>query len=197
MAVTTERRLRRAIFLDRDGTLVENVPYNVDSARLRFADGAAETVCVLRDEGFRVYVVSNQSGVARGLFDERAVQALHDEIARRMLEAGAPLDGFYYCPHHPDGSVGVYRHECDCRKPAPGMLLRAASEHGLDLSASWMVGDILNDIEAGRRAGCRTALVDNGGETEWRRSPLRTPDVTVARLRDVPEVIATTARSVA
>jgi D-glycero-D-manno-heptose 1,7-bisphosphate phosphatase len=100
------------------------------------------------------------------------------------------LDGFYYCPHSPDGVITRYAIPCTCRKPMPGMLYRAAREHGLDLAQSWMVGDILDDIEAGRRAGCRTVLIDNGNETEWKRSPLRTPHLTAPNLYTAAAMIA-------
>lgn len=189
MAVIRENRGRRAVFLDRDGTLVENVPYNVDPARVRLADGAARAIRAFRDAGFAVFVVSNQSGVARGMFGETDVEMLHHAIHRRLAEEGESIDQFYYCPHHPEGVVAQYALECDCRKPSPGMILRGAREHGIELGESWLIGDILDDIEAGRRAGCRTVLIDNGGETEWRLSPLRTPHATVPRLRDAPSIL--------
>ena len=93
-----------------------------------------------------------------------------------MSPYGVCFDGFYYCPHHPQGSDPCYALQCDCRKPQPGMLHRAALEHGLDLARSWLIGDILDDVEAGRRAGCRTVLLDVGSETEWRKGPEREPD---------------------
>jgi len=161
-----------AVFLDKDGTLVENVPYNVDPAKVRLAPGAAQCVSTLRAHGFRVIVVSNQPGVAMRLFAESALQDVRQEIERQL---GLPLDGFYYCAHRPQGG-------CRCRKPHPGMLLRAAREHGVRLSESWMVGDILDDVEAGRRAGCRTVLVDDGSETEWKRGAVREPDFVVRDL---------------
>jgi histidinol-phosphate phosphatase family protein len=163
-----------AAFLDKDGTLVENVPYNVDPAKVRLGPGAVECAARLRAQGFRIVVVSNQPGIAMGLFPESALQAVRQEIERQL---GAPLDGFYYCAHRPQGG-------CRCRKPQPGLLLRAAREQGVRLSDSWMIGDILDDVEAGRRAGCRTVLVDNGNETEWKRGPAREPDFVV---RDLAE----------
>ncbi|HEX6998744.1 MAG TPA: HAD-IIIA family hydrolase [Gammaproteobacteria bacterium] len=167
--------LRPAVFLDKDGTLIENVPHNVDVERVRLARGAARALPALARAGFALVVVSNQSGVARGLFTEADVRAVGRRLAALLAELGARLDGFYWCPHHPQGAVPGYRRECACRKPRPGLLLRAARELGLDLGASWLVGDILDDIEAGRRAGCRTVLVDSGNETEWRTGPHRVP----------------------
>jgi D-glycero-D-manno-heptose 1,7-bisphosphate phosphatase len=168
-----------AIFLDKDGTLVEDVPYNVDPARIALTPGAADAVEAFALNGWRVIVVSNQPGAALGLFDERAL----GHVERRLAEL---LDGgvvaFYYCPHHPEAG-------CECRKPGPGMLLRAARELGVDLGRSWMIGDILDDVEAGRRAGCRTCLIDNGNETEWRMNEARRPDCVAADLAQAAALI--------
>lgn len=178
-----------AVFLDKDGTLVEDLPYNVDPERIRLAAGALEALRRMQDGGFRLFVVSNQSGVARGYFEEAALEAVDARLRELLVPAGVCLDGFYYCPHHPQGSVQGYAVACDCRKPQPGLLRRAAAEHGLDLAASWMVGDILDDVEAGRRAGCRTVLVENGQETEWVATPLRRPDAIVRDLPSAAQVI--------
>nr|WP_314627157.1 HAD family hydrolase [uncultured Noviherbaspirillum sp.] len=179
--------LMRAVFLDKDGTLVDDLPFNVDPALLALADKAAPALRLLRSLGYRLYVISNQSGVARGLFAEAALGPLFARLEAMLAQEGVRLDGAFWCPHHPQGTIAPYAIDCACRKPQPGMLLQAASQHGIDLAASWMVGDILDDIEAGRRAGCRTALVDNGNETEWLLSPqrmphLRAPDLLAAAL---------------
>lgn len=168
---------RQAILLDKDGTLVDDIPYNADPARITLARGAAAGLRAFDRMGYLLLVVSNQPGLALGYFDLAALSAVRRRLAQLMLEAGVRLAGFYYCPHHPAGTVAPYARSCHCRKPQPGLLLRAAAAHGLDLGASWMVGDILDDVEAGRRAGCRTILIDNGNETEWRRSPRRMPDL--------------------
>ncbi len=171
--------MRKAVFLDKDGTLVEDVPYNADPDRLTLAPGVLPGLRALAAAGYALVVVSNQSGLARGLFDESALGRVERRL-RSMLQAGGiDLDGCYYCPHLPDAPMPEYRRACTCRKPQPGLLERAAAELGLSLAGSWMVGDILNDVEAGHRAGCRAVLVDNGGETEWLRSPVREPDVVV------------------
>ena len=159
-----------AVFLDKDGTLLEDVPYNVDPARVSLAKGAKEALAAFADRRLRVIVVSNQPGLALGLFSREDLEALE-----RHLVDTLELHGFYYCPHHPHAG-------CDCRKPSPGLLLLAAREQGVDLARSWMVGDILDDVEAGRRAGCRTCLIDNGNETEWELTELRTPDAVAADL---------------
>jgi histidinol-phosphate phosphatase family protein len=175
---------RAVVFLDKDGTLVENVPYNVDPSRVRLSRGAAEGLAALHAAGYGLAVVSNQSGVARGYFPESALAGVRRRLEELLAEAGVPLAGFYWCPHHPEGSVADYAVACDCRKPAPGLVRRAAAALGADPGASWVVGDILDDVEAGRRAGCRTVLIDNGGETAWAPGTERRPHVTAADLAD-------------
>ncbi len=179
-----------AIFLDKDGTLIQNVPYNVNPDRIRLAPRAGKAIDLLHQAGYRLVVVSNQSGVARGYFSEKALINVEERL-RSLLqqEADAPLDGFYYCPHHPDGTVPEYALTCHCRKPEPGMLLKAAYELDIDLTRSWMVGDILNDVEAGNQAGCRTILIDNGNETEWEMSINRQPDFIVTNLLEAAQAI--------
>jgi D-glycero-D-manno-heptose 1,7-bisphosphate phosphatase len=182
--------IRRAAFLDKDGTLIEDVPYNVDPGRIRLAAGAAEGLPRLRAAGFRLIVISNQSGVAHGLFAEEALGAVRDRLHQLLADIGVELDGFYYCPHHPGGSVPRYAVACDCRKPEPGRILSAAREHGVAPGESWFIGDILDDVEAGHRAGCRAVLIDNGNETEWERSPLRWPDLVARDLAEAARLIA-------
>ncbi len=149
----------KAVFLDRDGTLIVNRHYGSDPDGIELFDGVVEGLLELRAAGYKLVLVSNQSGVARGYFDEAAVARMHDRLQRMLDRHGAALDGMEYCPHHPEGDTSPYAVECACRKPAPGMLRRAARKHGVNLSASWMVGDVEADIEAGRRAGARTVLV--------------------------------------
>ncbi len=178
------------IFLDKDGTLVRDVPYNVDPSKIVLEDGAARSLRRLAEAGYRFVVVSNQSGVARGFFKEEALQAVADRLNQVLAEAaGVALDGFFYCPHHPRGSVAEYAVECDCRKPQPGMLIKAARALGIELDQAWMIGDILDDVEAGKRAGCRAILIDNGHETLWKRGPFRSPDFTAGSLEEAAEII--------
>jgi D,D-heptose 1,7-bisphosphate phosphatase len=165
----------KAIFLDKDGTLVEDIPYNVEPRRITLASGAGPALRLLSRLDYRFYVVSNQGGIAHGRFGEDAMHRVRDRISDLLFRENLALEGFYFCPHDPAGSVPFYAVQCECRKPLPGMLLKAAREHDIDLSASWMVGDILHDVEAGNRAGCRTVLIDNGNETEWRLGPGRIP----------------------
>ena len=180
------------IFLDKDGTLIKDVPYNVDPELICLEPGAARGLQRLAQAGYHFVVVSNQSGVARGYFKAEALGPVADRLDALIREAaGVGLAGFYYCPHHPQGSLAEYAVECDCRKPQPGLLLKAAADLGIDLERAWMVGDILNDVEAGKRAGCRTILVDNGNETEWKPGPLRKPDWIVKNLEEAAEAILT------
>ncbi|MEO7494442.1 MAG: HAD family hydrolase [Massilia sp.] len=165
----------KAVFLDKDGTLIDDIPYNVEPRRMTLCSGAGAALRLLSRLDFRLFVVSNQPAIAHGYCGEEAMTAVADRLGDLLFRERLALDGFYYCPHHPDGLVGAYAVACVCRKPMPGMLLRAAKEHDIDLQASWMVGDILHDIEAGNRAGCRTLLIDNGNETEWRLGARRVP----------------------
>jgi D-glycero-D-manno-heptose 1,7-bisphosphate phosphatase len=181
---------RPAVFLDKDGTLIEDVPYCVDPHKLRLLPGALEGLGRLQTAGYQLLVVSNQSGVAHGYFAEAALAAVEARLRALLGAAGIELAGFYYCPHHPAGRVKQYALDCDCRKPAPGLLLRAARELELELARSWMIGDILHDVEAGHRAGCRAVLIDNGNETEWELTALRAPEVIVADLSQAAAVIA-------
>ncbi len=166
----------RAVFLDKDGTLVEDIPYNVEPGLIRPVDGAWESLRLLQAAGFHLIVISNQSGVARGYFTEEDLLPVEERLRAIFEAVGVSLTAFYYCPHHPQGKVSRYAVVCDCRKPKPGMLYRAAQEYGIDLASSWMIGDILDDVEAGNRAGCRTVLIDNHHETEWDLTPWRQPD---------------------
>jgi histidinol-phosphate phosphatase family protein len=180
---------RAAVFLDKDGTLIEDIPYNADPDRIHLVPGALQALQRLNWAGYRLIVISNQPGVAHGFFSEEQLAAVEERI-RSLLTAGdVPLAGFYYCPHHPHATVTRYAIRCGCRKPAPGLIHQALLDHGLIPQQCWMVGDILNDIEAGRHAGCRTVLVDNGHETEWHRTPERTPHYTVPTLLHAAEAI--------
>jgi D-glycero-D-manno-heptose 1,7-bisphosphate phosphatase len=179
----------RAVFLDKDGTLVVDIPYNVDPEKVRLTQGAAEALGALAAADYRLIVVSNQSGVAHGYFDEDDLAPVEQRVQELLAESGVKLNGFYYCPHHEDGRVARYAVPCSCRKPQPGLILRAAREHDIELGQSWLIGDILNDIEAGRAAGCQTLLIDNGNETEWHLSPPRKPDFVVRNLLEAAELI--------
>jgi histidinol-phosphate phosphatase family protein len=182
--------IMRAIFLDKDGTLVENVPYNVNPDLIELTWLAGPALQLFQQMGYALFIVSNQTGIAKGIFTEAALDPVQHRMSELLAQYGVMLNGFYYCPHSPDGMVSRYAISCTCRKPMPGMLHRAAHEHQLDLSRSWMIGDILDDIEAGRRAGCGTVLIDNGNETEWKPGPFRTPRFTAPNLYAAARMIA-------
>lgn len=181
---------RAAVMLDKDGTLLENIPYNVDPARMRLAPGAAEALHLLGQLDMPLVVVSNQPGVALGYFPEQALRAVRARLAELFAAHGARLAGFFYCPHHPDGTQPALTCTCPCRKPRAGLLWQAAARLGLALEASWMIGDILDDVAAGNTAQCRTILVDCGSETEWLHGAERVPDYTVTRLDAAAHIVA-------
>lgn len=152
-----------AVFLDRDGVLVEDRGVLVSAAEIRIPPSAPPALGDLAAAGFRLVVITNQAVVARGLISEEELRAIHAEMERRLHEAGAPkLDAIYYCPHHPEATLAEYRIVCDCRKPKAGAFHRAARELGIDLAASFMVGDRLTDVAAGAAAGCRTVFLETG-----------------------------------
>lgn len=165
----------KAIFIDKDGALEDALAWNVEPRRITLCSGAGPALRLLAGLDYRFIVVSDQSAIAHGQVDEGAMAPVADRIGDLMFREQVALDGFYYCPHHPNGSVMRYARACSCRKPQPGLLLKAALEHQFDLRASWVVGPRLHDIEAGNRAGCRTLLLDSGIETEWRLGPRRVP----------------------
>jgi D-glycero-D-manno-heptose 1,7-bisphosphate phosphatase len=181
--------MRRAVFLDKDGTLVHDVPYNVDPARVRLRRDAGHALNRLQHSGYALVLATNQAGVAHGLFTEGELDEVWEELLAQLSAYGVVLDGIYYCPHDPRGAIAGYACQCECHKPQPGLLLRAAEQHHIDLPQSWVIGDILDDIEAGRRAGCRTVLLNVDSETEWRRGAMRTPHFVAHTLTDAVDII--------
>ena len=179
-ATPPSRGRRPAIFLDKDGTLVEDIPYNVDAAQLRFTPFAVEALSRWRKAGYTLVVITNQAGLGHGRFDRWDLERLHEGLVLRLAREGVRIDAMFVCPHVEDGN-------CRCRKPRAGLLLEAARALDLDLERSWMVGDILNDVEAGHRAGCRSVLLDVGNETEWQDGPLRRPDHRCRHLLEAAE----------
>src|SRR5512140_1076595 len=149
----------RAVFLDRDGTLIEEVGYLDHLDRLRLFPYSVDAVRLLNRAGFKVVVVTNQAGVARGFFDEAFVRDVQRHIDGRMTAAGARIDAWYYCPHHPDAPVPAYRQDCECRKPRPGMVRQAERELGIDAAQSFVIGDRWLDVRPGRAVGARAVLV--------------------------------------
>jgi histidinol-phosphate phosphatase family protein len=178
------------VFLDKDGTIVENVPYNVDPRKICFTPNAEKGLKLLHRAGYSFVIVSNQPGIARGIFSPKDMERVCQHIKRLFKNISTVLWDFYYCPHDPKGIVPEYSVVCNCRKPAPGLLLRACRDHDIDLSKSWLIGDILDDIEAGQRAGCKTILMDRGNESEWElASSWRIPNAIVNDLAEAAEII--------
>lgn len=162
---------RRAVFLDRDGTINVEVQYLSRVEDFRFIPGVPWALKRLKDAGFLLVVVTNQSGIGRGYYDEAALKSIHDHMHEELSAFGAAVDACYFCPHHPEQALGEYLRECDCRKPLPGMLLKAARDLDIDLSGSFMIGDKLADVEAGIQAGCRSLLVLTGYGSEVEELP--------------------------
>lgn len=171
--------MRKAVFLDRDGTLNFDPGYLGDPEKFRFFPGVIEALRRLREAGFLLFIASNQSGIARGLFREEDLKRIHAKMNAALRDKGIELNGIYYCPHHPD-------ERCACRKPSPKMVRDAAAAHGIDLSNSFFVGDRITDIETGRNAGCRTILVLTGAGEETRRGlpPTHQPDFIARNLSE-------------
>lgn len=154
--------MNRAVFLDRDGTINEERDYVHKPEQFFFEYRAIEALTLLQRAGFKLIVVSNQSGIARGFYSEQDVDRLHEWMSDELAKHGVHIDAYYYCPHHPDFGQGQYKIDCTCRKPAPGMLLTAAERFSIDLSASYMVGDHKSDMDAAEAAGVKPIFVLTG-----------------------------------
>ena len=155
-------QINRAIFLDRDGTINEEVGYIEQLDRLVIIPAAFEAIRLINLSGFKAIVVTNQAGIAKGLFDETFVKQTNDHLQESLKQKGAAIDAFYFCPHHPTEGAPPYRQVCDCRKPAPGLFHQAAQDMAIDLTGSFMIGDRYRDMEAAHRAGVKGVLVKTG-----------------------------------
>ncbi|HJW87144.1 MAG TPA: HAD family hydrolase [Candidatus Brocadiaceae bacterium] len=154
-------RDKKAVFLDRDGTIVVHEPYLSSPDRLKLLPYAAEGIRLFQKMGYFVFIITNQSGIARGFFDEERLLLIHDKLLTMLQKEGITVTGIYYCPHHTEGVVAQYTVACDCRKPKPKMILDAANKYHVDLSRSLMIGDAAVDMQAGKNAGCICVLVKN------------------------------------
>ena len=181
---------RKAIFLDKDGTIIPDVPYNANPDLITLSEGVIDGLTLLKQQGYVFVVISNQAGVARGYFKIEDLTHVEQKLNQLFSKEEIEIAGYYFCPHHPDGKIEEYSITCNCRKPNPGMILKAIDELQIDPTNSWMVGDILNDVEAGNRAGCRTILIRNGNETEWVKGPSRTPDFAATTFLEAAKYIS-------
>ncbi len=185
----------KAIFLDRDNTIIEDPGYINDPGQVRLLDGAAEAMVQLRVLGYKLVIVSNQSAVARGIVTEQTLAKIHERLKQLLAEKNAHIDKIYYCPYHAEGVIDKYRRQSDLRKPEPGMLLTAAKEMDIDLGRSWMVGDTIRDVEAGRRAGCKTIMIDNPAHQTKLEPGSTKPDYRAVNMTEVVNIIKKHLRS--
>jgi D-glycero-D-manno-heptose 1,7-bisphosphate phosphatase len=185
--------MKRAVFIDRDGTLSEEVGYINHASRFRLFPYAASAVKHLNENGWLAIVITNQAGVARGYFTEDIIQTVHEAMTKDLKSNGARLDAIYYCAHHPSVGEPPYCFDCDCRKPKPGLISRAAQEFDIDLSESWMVGDRYSDVELARNAGMKSMFVMSGyGRGEWehqRQNWTQQPDQVTENLLEAVRLI--------
>ena len=177
--------MNRAVFLDRDGVITQDPPHYAHRLeQLVLIAGSAEAIRILNNNNFRVIVVSNQSGVARGYYLEDDVNIFNDGMKQLLAKENAYVDTIYYCPHHPDAKVERYKIQCDCRKPKPGMLIRAIKEFNIDIKSSVLVGDKWSDIETGHAAGCKSVLVLTGHGAQENATKLGKADYIAKDLYD-------------
>ena len=179
----------KAAFLVLSDALVEEASCGTASTAPRLVRPALRAIPMLRDAGFNIVVVAQEPGIALGESSEDALLAAVRRLEEAITQLDSTMAGFYYCPHHPSGTVPAHAVDCVCRRPQPGLIIRAASELGVELSASWVIGDLLDDIEAGHRAGCRTIMVDTGSETDWRINRDRIPHFLTGDLAKAARII--------
>jgi len=185
----------KAIFLDRDDTLIEDPGYINQPDQVKLLPGVTEALTQLKALGYKLIVASNQSGVARGIVTEKVLGQIHDRLEQLLAENAAPLDKIYYCPYHPDGGVPKYRKESDLRKPNPGMLLLAAKEMDIDLTQSWLIGNSARDIKAGASVGCKTILIDHSARQEYLEPDQPKPDYQAVNMKEAVNIIKKHLRS--
>lgn len=179
----------KAVFLDRDDTLISDPGYINHPSQVKLLTGVGQSLTLLKKMGYLLVVVTNQSGVARGILTEAELEQIHHHLKKLLADEGVYLDAIYHCPYHPEGTVKKYAKESELRKPQPGMLLKAAKELDIDLSQSWMIGDSYRDIAAGHRAGCQTILLDTPGKTQVRDFNDPEPDKRAVNLREAVNIL--------
>lgn len=181
--------MKRAIFIDQDGVLLPDIARSPDPGQIKLPLLTARGLRLLQQRGFALFLLSNQSDLANGLLSEDALQQVGQHIDALFAREKVQLDGFYFCPHDPGGKIPAYAIDCDCRKPQPGLIRRAAADHMIDLGRSWMIGDVPLNVESGRRAGCKTVLVSSGSNIQWQPPPRRLPHLITFNLYRAAEAI--------
>ena len=183
----------KAIFFDRDDTIIEDTGYINNPDQVKLISGVAKSLLEFKEMGFKLIVITNQSGVARGILTEKALGEIHERLNVLLSEKGVVLDAIYYCPFHPDGIVPQYRKESEDRKPNPGMIVTAAKEHNIDLSQSWAIGNSARDIDAGRSAGCKTILIEKKSRTLplpfLRKDEEAMPDFRAVNMKEAENIV--------
>ena len=175
--------------MDKDGTLIPDIPFNVDPGLVAIDKGTIDGLRLLSELGYLLILVSNQPGIARGYYTEKDLQKVWKRIDDLLRAERLSISGFYYCPHEPGAPLHLYNKICDCRKPLPGLIMKAARELDIDRERSWMIGDILHDAEAGNRAGCKTILINNGNEGEWKITKWRKPTLIAKTIYEAASLI--------
>jgi D,D-heptose 1,7-bisphosphate phosphatase len=179
----------KAVFLDRDDTLISDPGYISHPNQVKLLPGVGQSLALLQKMGYLLVVVTNQSGIARGILTEERLEEIHHHLKKLLADDGVYIDAIYHCPYHPEGTVENFAMDSDLRKPAPGMLLKAAKEMDIDLLQSWMIGDSYRDVAAGNRAGCRTILLDTPGKTQAREPNDPEPDKRAVNLREAVNIL--------
>lgn len=180
---------QKAVFLDRDGTIINDPGYINHPGQVKLLPGVGQSLALLKKMGYLLVIVTNQSGVARGMVTEQGLGEIHHHLKKLLADEGVYIDAIYYCPFHPEGTVEKYKRESDLRKPSPGMLLKAAQELKIDLSRSWMIGDAYRDTTAGSRAGCQTILLDTPGKPQERQPDDPEPNKRAVNLREAVNIL--------
>ncbi|MHC4721226.1 MAG: D-glycero-alpha-D-manno-heptose-1,7-bisphosphate 7-phosphatase [Planctomycetota bacterium] len=179
----------KAVFLDRDDTLIKDPGYINDPSQVILLSGASEALIELKEMGYKRVIVTNQSGVARAIVTEGVLRKIHKRLQKLLEHEGAGIEGIYYCPYHPEGVIEKYRRESDLRKPNPGMILAAAKDMDIDLERSWAIGNSYRDILAGQRAGCKTILINSAFDQTYRRPTDPVPDKQAVNLKEAVNII--------
>jgi len=179
----------KAVFMDRDDTLIKDPGYINDPDQVQLLAGTSEALIELKQMGYKRVIVTNQSAVARGIVSEQVLKQIHKRLQKLLVHEGAGIEKIYYCPYHPDGVIEKYRKESDNRKPNPGMILAAAREMDIDLNRSWVIGNSYRDIVAGQRAGCKTILINSSIDQTYRKPTDPVPDKQAVNMKEAVNII--------